>query len=67
MFNTQEVANIAWAYAGLEIKNETLMAALGEQTMQEGFSVHVEYTGGCQHSLDLWHIRTQKRGIDGGT
>ena len=34
-FNAQAVANIAWAYARLGIKNAALMAALAEQTMQE--------------------------------
>ena len=33
MFNTQEVVNIAWIYATLDLKNEALMEALAEWTM----------------------------------
>ena len=36
-FNTQEVANTASAYAGLEMKNEAWMGARVERTMLEEF------------------------------
>ena len=36
-FKSQELSNLAWAYASLGIRDMALMAAIADRTLQDGF------------------------------
>ena len=68
-FNAQAVANTAWAYARLGIKNEAFMAALaGRALRRECLSTfNAQDVANTAYSLGLCHTPNQEQGIDGST